>query len=61
MTSENVSKEPVRWIPIREENSGKKPFDFAHQRIIEVKRDEANKLDDKKSIKNKIIDRFKRI
>ncbi|WP_299246258.1 GAF domain-containing protein [uncultured Aquimarina sp.] len=29
---------PVNWIPIREKDSGEKPFDFAHERIIVVKR-----------------------
>ena len=59
MTSDNLSKEPVRWIPIREAKSGKKPFDFAHQRIIEIRRIKGNKIDDIEAIKTLISERLK--
>lgn len=37
---ENDGPEKSSWIPIREENSGNIPFDFSHNRMIILKRDE---------------------
>ncbi len=59
MTSEKLSPEPVRWIPIREEMSGSIPFDFAHQRIIVIKRDKTNKIKKNKDVEKAIIERLK--
>ena len=47
------------WIPIREKNSPKLPFDFAKERTILIERDDENEIIDKESTIKDIHKRFK--
>ena len=40
----NSTKKTSNWIPIRELNSPKEPFDFSSERILYVERDKSNKI-----------------
>ncbi|CAM1342409.1 hypothetical protein [Tenacibaculum amylolyticum] len=60
LSNKDIANEPVFWIPIREKHNEKIPFDFAHERIIEVQRNQDNSLQEKK-LKLSIINRLKEI
>jgi len=55
--SNELTSSPKTWIPIREKVSGKIPFDFAHERIIEINRKKdgtLNKADLISQLKNRL-------
>ncbi|WP_299248921.1 hypothetical protein [uncultured Aquimarina sp.] len=44
LSNNDITTEPVYWIPIREQDDSKIPFDFARERIINVQRDKDKSL-----------------
>jgi len=60
LSNENITSEPVFWIPIREQSEENIPFDFARERIIEVQRKKDNSLRNK-NLELSIINRLKEI
>ena len=45
--TEAINAVPSKWIPIREKDSPKPPFDFAQERILLVERNKDNRLNQK--------------